>query len=155
MTLITHIVKCSEFGMPLDSFDLRLLTKSYLDNKGKIEKKFKNNMPGKSWVKLFIKRHKKDLSKRKCQNIKRARAKVGKEILEEYFSHLEHSLEDVHSSNILNYDETNCSDDPGVRKMLFKRGCKYPERCMNYTKGCISLMFAGTAAGELLPPYIS
>lgn len=31
---------------------------------------------------------------------------------------------------------------------------KYPERILNHFKGCISIMFAATANGELLPPYV-
>ena len=35
------------------------------------------------------------------------------------------------------------------------RGTKYPERVMNNSKVCYSLMFSGNAAGELLPPLLS
>lgn len=31
---------------------------------------------------------------------------------------------------------------------------KYPERIINHSKGNISIMFAGTGEGELLPPYV-
>ncbi|KAJ0169683.1 hypothetical protein K1T71_014868 [Dendrolimus kikuchii] len=55
---------------------------------------------------------------------------------------------------IINYDETNLTDDPGNKKYLFKRGCKYPERVINNTKTSISLMFTGTADGQLLPIYV-
>ena len=54
------------------------------------------------------------------------------------------------ANNILNYDETNLSDDPGAEKLIFKCGKKYPEHIMNYSKGNTSIMFSGTAAGELL-----
>ena len=46
------------------------------------------------------------------------------------------------------------NDDPGGIKGIFKRGTKYPERVMNFTKSLISIMFAGTASGILLPYYI-
>lgn len=58
------------------------------------------------------------------------------------------------ANNILNYDETNLSDDPGAEKLIFKCGKKYPEHIMNYSKGNTSIMFSGTAAGELLPLYM-
>lgn len=48
----------------------------------------------------------------------------------------------------------NCSDDPGSSKSIFRRGVKYPERIVNSTKGCVSLMFSGTADGRCLPPYV-
>ena len=136
-----HILKCAEFGMPLDSLDLRMIAKNYLDNHARNIRCFKNNLPGNDWAKTFLKRHREDLSERKCQNVNRARAKVAREQVQEYFSHLERSLKDVPPNNILNYDETNCSDDPGTKKMLYKRGCKYPERIMNSSTACISIMF--------------
>ena len=58
-------------------------------------------------------------------------------------------------SNFLSCDETNCSEDPGTKKMLFRRGCKYPKCIMNSSKGSISIMFAGSASGRLLPPYVA
>jgi len=59
----------------------------------------------------------------------------------------------VDTCNIWNYDETNLTDEPGQKKVVTKRGCKYPERIINSTKSSISLMFCGNAEGELLPPY--
>jgi len=35
-----------------------------------------------------------------------------------------------------------------------KRGMKYPERIINSTKLATSLMFCGSASGEILPPYV-
>jgi hypothetical protein len=63
-------------------------------------------------------------------------------------------LEGIPPTHILNYDETNLTDDPGRRKAVFRRGTKYPERIMNSTKSSTSVMFAGTASGQLLPPYV-
>ena len=40
------------------------------------------------------------------------------------------------------------------KKMIFKRGVKYPEWLMNYTKGNTSIMFSGTAEVKLLPVYV-
>ena len=53
---------------------------------------------------------------------------------------------------IYNYGETNLSDNLGKKKYLMKRGTKYPEWVMNNSKACTSLMFFGSASGELLPP---
>lgn len=88
------------------------------------------------------------------QNIKRTRAEKSSDELKEYFTNLKSTLEGVPIENILNYDETNLTDNPGAQKCLFKRGVKYPERVLNYTKGAISIMFAITAGGECLPPYV-
>ncbi|RUS91308.1 hypothetical protein EGW08_000922 [Elysia chlorotica] len=40
------------------------------------------------------------------------------------------------------------------KRLIFKRGIRYPERVMNSTKTSTSLMLAGTAAGEILPVYV-
>jgi len=89
-----------------------------------------------------------------CQNISRKRAGVSKTAVIEYFNNLQVTLEDISPQNIINYDETNLSDDPGRKKVVVKRGTKYPERIMNSSKSSTSLMLAGTAAGELLPVYV-
>lgn len=115
---------------------------------------FDNKLPGKKWAYSFLKRNKSVLTYRMTQNIKQNRAEKSPDEMKEYFKNLKSSLENVPSANILNYDETNLTDNPGVQKCLFKRGVKYPERVLNYTKGAISIMFAITAGGECLPPYV-
>lgn len=100
-----------------------------------------------------MKRHHKEIGHRTCQNIKTARAETPKEDFVKYFDNLKEVL-NVSPENIYNYDETNLSDDPGQEKLIFKRGVKYPERIQNYTKGSTSVMFCGTATGELLQPYV-
>nr|XP_023024930.1 uncharacterized protein LOC111513006 [Leptinotarsa decemlineata] len=56
--------------------------------------------------------------------------------------------------NIWNYDETNLTDDPGVSKVICKKGSKYVERIMNSSKSSTSLMLCGNATGELMPMYV-
>lgn len=56
---------------------------------------------------------------------------------------------------IYNYDETNFIDDPGKKKVLTKRGTKYPEAIKNSTKADFSLMLCGNAAGKILSPYVN
>jgi len=101
--LVNIILDCAEWGYPIDRFDLRSLVKSYLDRRGKKVRKFKNNMPGKNWADGFLIRHKEKLSLRLYQNIKRARAGVSKEILNNYFDNLSIYLAGVPPCNIVNY----------------------------------------------------
>lgn len=135
-------------------YGLRLIIKSYLDRQGKIVAKFKDNLPGKDFATGFLIRHKNELAVRICQNIKRARAAVSPDIINEYFDNLEDSLRDIPPSHIVNYDETNLSNDPGRHKIITKRGCKFPERVINQTKSAVSIMFAASGAGDILPPYV-
>uniref|UniRef100_A0A1Y1KZ51 DDE-1 domain-containing protein n=2 Tax=Photinus pyralis TaxID=7054 RepID=A0A1Y1KZ51_PHOPY len=145
-SLVDVLIASAEFGSPMTELDLRMLVRNYLDQKGISLTCFKENLPGRDWVYLFLKRNKTKLTKRTCQNIKRCRAEKTSEEFE--------TLQDVPPQNILNYDETNLSDNPGTTKCIFFRGTKYPERRMNTTKSAISLMFSATAAGELLPCYV-
>lgn len=94
------------------------------------------------------------MSFRLCQNIKRARAAISPETINEYFDRLEVELVNIPPSHIINYDETNLSDDPGRSKIIARRGCKYPERVMNSTKSSISVMFSATGDDHILPPYV-
>lgn len=70
-----------------------------------------------------------------------------------YFNELERDLKDIPPTHIVNYDETNLSDDPG-RRLVTRRGCKYPERVLNSTKASISVMFATAGYRQILPPYV-
>lgn len=77
------------------------------------------------------------------------------EIIKTYICNLSKEAEGVPPQNIFNCDETNLSDDPGQKKVIIKRGMKYPERIINSAlQTCISLMMCGSAAGELLPPFV-
>lgn len=90
-----------------------MFAKILLEKQGRTVTKFKNNLPGQDWAYSLLKRHKNEYSKRVATNIKRVRAAVSPESIEEYFNNLEKTLEDVPNSNIFNYDESNLSDDPG------------------------------------------
>lgn len=148
-----YIITCSMFGFPLDSFDIRVLVKTHLDSTGVAIKNFKNNFPGVEWFRGFMKRNS-NLTERMSANIKKQRAKISPQILNVFYDHLENELEGIPASHIYNFDETNLTDDPGKKKIITKRGLKYPERILNTTKSSTSLMMCGNAEGHTLPPYV-
>lgn len=152
-SFVQHLLKLSEYGFPVDEFDFRMVVKNYLSKKGCTVAQFKNNIPGYEWCKLFLKRHP-VLTTRCSANIKKVRAAVTYEVLEEYLDNLSSIVENIPPENLWNYDETNLSDDPGVKKVICKRGAKYIETICNHSKSAISIMFTGNAAGEFLPPYV-
>lgn len=154
MAIINAAAKCSDWGFPLDLLDIRMLAKSYLDRRGRVVTKFLNNIPGKDWALSLLQRHKNDVAQRVASNINKSRAGVSREILEKYFDNLEVTLEGVAASNIFNYDETNVGDDPGKKRCIYRRGVKYPEKVINHSKSCTSIMICGSADGTLLPPYV-
>lgn len=158
-TIIAHIVVVSQWGFPFDKTDLCQLTKLYLDKCQRKVRQFKNNLPTRQWASRFLKRHSKELSDKKCQNLKRNKAELKAETMQLYFDNLKETLTEedgtlVPPHRIFNYDETNLSDDPGSKRCIFKRGVKYPERVMDSSKSSTSLMFCGSATGALLPPYV-
>lgn len=93
-------------------------------------------------------------SKSVCQNISRKRTEISSERVQTYFDNLKISLEEIPLANIINYDETNLTDDPGRKKLIFKRGVRYPERILNSTESSTSLLLAGTATGQTLLLYV-
>ncbi|CAB3231145.1 unnamed protein product [Arctia plantaginis] len=149
---IADVVNLSaEFGCPLTLLDLRIVVYNYILKSGK-DHLFNGKMPGERWARAFLQRH--NFSQRATQNIKKSRAAKTVEEINEFYKNLETSLKDVPASNILNFDETNLSDDPGSKKCIFKRGTKHPERVINASKSAVSIMFSGTADGYCLPPYV-
>ncbi|XP_047021712.1 uncharacterized protein LOC124640048 [Helicoverpa zea] len=154
ISILRAAASCSDWGFPLTLLDIRFFAKSYLDKRGRTVERFQNNLPGVEWAASLLKRHKNSYAQRVTTNIKRSRAAVGQETLNRYFDHLEPEVKDIPPSHIFNYDETNMADDPGKKKCLYRRGVKYPEKVMNYSKSSTTVMFCGSADGTLLPPYV-
>lgn len=149
---IQNLNLVATWGFPFDLTDLRIMVKGFLDKKGVRERRLKDNLPGKDWAINFIKRHKNEISNRLSANISTKRAALSEEVLDRFFENASELLAETHPSLILNFDETNLTDDPGSKKFIYKRGTRYPERVINST--AISLMYAGTADGQLLPIYV-
>ena len=150
--LVEQAMLLGSWGFPLTFCDFRELVRSYLDRTGR-KTAFVDNYPSKHFVYHFMRRHP-ELTFRAANNIKRSRARVSREDVQKLFNHFSQVAADIPPSHIWNYDETNCQDDPGKGKALFRKGTKYAERVLNTTKSSISVMFSGSAAGQMLPPYI-
>ena len=104
-------------------------------------------------MKGFVKRNP-QLSLRMANNIKRSRAKLSPTDVETFFRNFEATVQGIPPENVFNYDETNLTNDPGLKKALFRRGVKYAERVMDGTKTSVSVEFCASATGVLLPPYV-
>ncbi|KAG5881252.1 hypothetical protein JTB14_032964 [Gonioctena quinquepunctata] len=102
----------------------------------------------------FLNRHKDDLSKRISQSIKQSRAKIDHTTINGYFDNLSKVLKDVHPEGIVNYNETNFTDDPGHIKVIVRKQSKRAEKVMDTSKSSTSVMFSCSASGVMLPPYI-
>lgn len=151
--IVSAIERAANWGYPFTHMDIRIMVKSYLDRKGLRERRFKENLPGNDWLQLFLKRHH-ELTVRLAQNMKRSRSEITAVEMNAYFDNLEECLHDIDPDNIINYDETNLTDDPGQVKVVVRRGVKRALRVMDNSKSSTSLMFAVSASGKRLPPYI-
>nr|CAH7734336.1 unnamed protein product [Callosobruchus chinensis] len=78
---------------------------------------FGDNMPGTDWFKSFMQRSR-DLVVRLAVHTKRVRVAVS-------YERVDRSLEGVSPSNVVNYDETNFTDDPGALKVVVRRQSKH------------------------------
>lgn len=141
------------FGYPFTGKNLRQFVQRYLNHKGVQIKLFHENLRGCDWTIYFLKRNK-ELSVRFSENLKRARADVNEEVINTYFDQLGETLANVPPQNLVNYDESNLTDDPGNKRVIVRRGCKHPSRIMDASKASTSIMFAGAADGTLLSVYI-
>ena len=152
--LVSIIKISSDWAYPMEASDIKTLVQSYLNANNKKIKEFNENLPGYYWYRGFIKRYKNSLTVRKPQNVKRNRAKITSNDINEYFDELAKVVDGLKPENILNYDETNMTDDPGSSKIICRRSTKRAEKIIDSSKTSVSVMFTGSAAGKLLPPYI-
>ena len=54
----------------------------------------------------------------------------------------------------MDFELTNWIDDPGRKRIICHRSCKYPNTEIDSTKRDILVKFCRTAAGNTIPPYI-
>ena len=153
-TVIRDTIKqVTEWGFGFCRKTVALLIKGYLDQQGRVESRFKDNLPGEDFVVSFMKRNK--MVYRKPGNIKRARSSVSAQDIESFFREMEAAGADqIPSTNIYNFDETALSDDPGACNVVVPRGARRVEVVKEHSKVNISIMICGSAEGELLPPHV-
>jgi len=150
--IVERLIIHGDWGFPLSTTDVRHIIKDYLDRQGRTTR-FVNNLPGPDFILSFLNRHP-VLSNRRANLIKRSRAAVTHEIVQDFFKHFAKAAEGVPAENMFNYDETYLQDNPGVIKAIYKKGTKHAEHVRNHSKTSISLMICGPAAGQLLHPYV-
>jgi hypothetical protein len=149
--LVVCLEMCAEFNYPMRKRDLQDLVQNYCVEHD-VKTRWLEDRPGKGWVRNFRKRWRHRVRVRKPTNIKRSRAKVSPEEVRAFFANIKPNLEGVPSKNIFNYDETCFRDDPGAEDAFFGGGCKYFEQIRNHSKVTVSVLIAGNAAGDFVPP---
>jgi len=149
--LVDCLKICGEFQYPMRKSDLQNLVQAYCVENN-VKTRWTDDRPAREWCRLFLKRWRKEVKLRKPRNIKRSRSKVSPAIVKEFFEHLGPNIDGIPATHIVNYDETNLQDDPGAELAFFGGGTKYCEQSRNSSKTAISVMFACTASGHMLPP---
>jgi hypothetical protein len=109
--IVERLIILGEWGFPLTTNDLKQLVKAYLEGAGRTTR-LADNLPGKDFIKGFLKRHR-QLTIRTANLIKRSRAMLSADIVNNFFDHYERSAAGVDPDNVFNYDETNLRDNPG------------------------------------------
>ncbi|KAJ8887925.1 hypothetical protein PR048_007409 [Dryococelus australis] len=56
------------------------------------------------------------------------------------------TLENVPACNVFSYGETNITDYPGKKLLLYRRGVKDPEKVMNHSKSSTTIMICASAS---------
>ncbi|GAB0086526.1 HTH psq-type domain-containing protein [Sergentomyia squamirostris] len=155
---VEWIHKRAEMGFPVTKDELKDSVALYVKLR-KTKNRFKNNRPGRTWLKNFLKRHP-DVAKRTPQNLSTRRAKVTKKDIDGWFSEVQKYLEeaglnDCDPSRIFNCDETAFFLCPPVDEVLAEKGVRSVHTLTNGNERiAITLLFMGSAAGELLSPMI-
>ena len=143
----------AEWGFPLGRLEIRMVVRDLYDAKH-LKLGTRDNMPGKDWFSRFVSMNK--LLKWASANMKRVRAKVSVDMVEEFFDEVERGFGnvvggEVKVGNIFNYDETNFTNDPGRSVVFVRRGRKRVENVKEMSKQAFLVMWCGSVAGDLLP----
>lgn len=155
--LVRCITICGEWGYPISLYDIRMIVRDYLISEGVNIPAFRDGVtPGADWASAFLQRNRSTISNRNTRNINQSRASINEASINLFFDEVEKSLKDTPPENIFNMDETAVVDDSSQakRKLLYRRGTKYPTKVENFSKTNTTLVMCGSATGVLLPPYI-
>ena len=154
-----HLLRCADALWPVSTTQLKDYIQRFCVHYRVRAVRFKNSRPGKDWIAGFLFRHT-QLKIRRAAAISAAKAwGTSPAKLKEYFERLRPLLatdgdEYCSPECVLNYDETAITDDAGNPKVITRRSSRSPRAVLNNNKTSRSVMFAVTADGECLPPYV-
>ena len=154
---ITDSAAC---GFPVKVYRLQETVKKIINDAG-TKTPFKNNIPGKTWCKLFLTRHP-EIKKRVAEGISKGRAVITEEAIRCWFKGLKEFLvkkgcEEILSdpTRIFNGDETAFCLCPKTGKVLAPKGWKNVyEINPGKEKETITFLLFIQASGETVAPMI-
>ena len=71
-----------------------------------------------------------------------------------FFDEFVAGVGDIPPEKVFNFDETNFTDDPGMKKCFVLRGARRVEMIREHSKTAISVMWCGSASGDMIPPMV-
>ena len=154
---VLHLMTLSDFLIPWAPKELCKYIQYFLDSRGLKEPRFTQNRPGRDWAAGFLDRHDDVLKKRTVVPIVPRKGCMDADDLKLFFDRLRPQLTDpeLKPEWILNFDETNLVNNPGSSVAIVRRSEKQKAALMvKHGKEGWSVMFAGTASGRMLPPYV-
>ena len=158
--LADWIILMSKIGYGRTRKELVLTVKRILDDDGR-PNPFKNNKPGKDWLKGFFKRHP-QLSIRTTLQLGKERAIISPEKVTKWFQDLDEFITtEVEDQNILkdptriyNADESGFSLCPKGSQVIGYKGAPVVYNFTNSDKTQLTVMAAMSASGHFVPPMI-
>lgn len=74
--------------------------------------------------------------------------------MHKFFDNFEEEAAGISPENIFRFDETGFCDTPSKGKLLFRWSSRNPEKIINTSRVCYTVMICGSASGQFKPPYI-
>ena len=155
-SLETWIKQVAKRGFPRKKIDLINTVQKIIDEDGR-PNPFRNNRPGETWYRQFLKRHP-NIAVRTAESVNKARGSVTEERIRNWFTELrEYLQENDHldiledGSRILNADETNFQLSPKSGKVLGIKGWKnIYEVVPGNEKETITVLCTLNASGDVI-----
>ena len=149
--LINVINQLTQWGFYMDANDIKILIKGYLDTCDRFEIRFKDNIPGKKFIRSFIKRN--QLGHCLSSYIQPSDMAMRQKDIVQFNNRLE-AAGDILPQNIFQYDEIALSNNPEVKTVMLRRSSRRFLAAVENPNMNISIMICGSASGQFLPPLI-
>ncbi|XP_063887774.1 uncharacterized protein LOC135115197 [Scylla paramamosain] len=156
--LVDWLIEVSQRGFGRTKDDLKDMVKTILDDREE-RTVFKNNRPGKDWMRAFFKRHP-EIRERIGQPLGRERAIVTKDALGEWFQQMKHYLDTIDPTlltspdRIFNADESGFNICPKTKRIISMTGAKHVYSVTSGTRQQVTMLACSSAMGQYLPPLL-
>lgn len=157
--LVHAIITLQEYGWPMTEEKVKMFVENYVKLRG-IDTPFNEDQPGHDWFLGFTKRWKDQLSMRKPEILTVARAKsTTREIHQAFMTFVVQTHIDLgitQAEQVWNCDEKGMNTNPQRGQLILaRRGAKdVYQLAPTEGKTQFTVIFCGSAAGKLLPPFI-